>query len=791
VTTRLHTLVLAVAAVSLAVAVRAEDQPPPAAAPDTTAPATPGNAKKTEQKKKPKERSAEATRLEEIVVEAKKPQSAASSDEIRARDYELRPHATTQEILNNIPGLVVAQHQGGGKATQWLIRGFDADHGTDISVNVDDLPINLPTHAHGQGYADLNPLIPETVDYIQLRKGPYFLEYGDFATAGALNVVTLDRFKENFILNEGGSFDTHRHVVGVSHDLSPTVTALAAGQAYFSNGPFEHPQDFSRYNLFTKLTATPSPTMKVQLSTSIYAGDWHGSGQIPLREVSAGRLDRFGAVDPSEGGHSDREDANLHVIVTPTPADTWWFQLYGGRYKLQLFTDFTFFKDTGFRFTEDPGGRITDDDTGRVLGVADGDPTPGIVPGDGIEQNDQRWIYGGKARYTHAWFDTPVPMQTVAGLDDRNDDVNVALHRQVKRQRFYTINQLSVSERSFGPWVGQRFFFGEWARLEIGARGDVYFFDGRNRLPRQRPPCPVDASGHSIRNGRCEPNFTPVPIAGTTSASIISPKANLTITPVRDTDVYLNFGEGFHSNDARNALTGLNSGFDPLTKALGYELGARTRQFGRLDAAAALWLLDLDSELVFSGDAGSQESGASFQPNPATRRWGVDFETRYQFTRWLFADYDLSWADPRYTESSGDIRKGDAVALAPTLLMNGGLTAEFANGFSVALRSRFLDDRPANEDRTITARGYFLLDLLAKYRWRNVEVSLAFLNLTNTDWREAQFVDNSCVRREVGKSAACATHPDQQTMHPVDAPPDIHFTPGNPFGVRAGVKIYF
>lgn len=719
-------------------------------------------------------------RLNEVLVEAKKPQSAASADDIRAHDYELRPHATTQEILNNIPGLVVAQHQGGGKATQWLIRGFDADHGTDISVNVDDLPINLPTHGHGQGYADLNPLIPETVDHIELRKGPYFVEYGDFATAGALNARTLDRFKENFFLAEGGSFGTHRYVAGGSHPLTDKLEGLVAGQAYFSDGPFKDGQGFERYNLFTKLTYKPSDTVKVQFTTSIYSGVWNGSGQIPLREVSAGRLDRFGSIDPTEGGHSDREDANLHYTWTPSAADTFKFQLYGSRYKLQLFTNFTFFKDTGLRFTEDGSGNLTDTFTGRSLGKASGDVMPGAVPGDGIEQNDQRWIYGARARWTHTWLNTPIPMQTHLAFETRNDDINVALARQVKRRIFFDINKLAVSERSISPWLGQEFFFGEWAKLELGVRGDIYFFDARNRLRQQRN----------------DPNFDPVRISGSTSAAIVSPKANLTITPVTDTDIYLNFGEGFHSNDARNALTSRRSSFEPLTKALAYELGARTRQFDRLDVAASLWLLDLDSELVFSGDAGNQETGSSggvLVPSPASRRWGIDFETRYQIFSWLQADYDLSWSDPRFNASApdGSIRKGDAVALAPTLLMNGGLTAQFGNGFSVALRSRFLDDRPASEDRTLTARGYFLLDLIAKYRWRNVEASVALLNLTDTDWREAQFSDNSCTRREVGRSPGCDASPGKQNSHAVDPASDIHFTPGNPFGVRAGIKVFF
>ncbi len=196
--------------------------------------------------------------------------------------------------------------------------------------------------------------------------------------------------------------------------------------------------------------------------------------------------------------------------------------------------------------------------------------------------------------------------------------------------------------------------------------------------------------------------------------------------------------------------------------------------------------LDLDSELVFSGDAGNQETGAggSFEPAGKTRRYGVDFETRYEITDWLYADYDLSYAHAEFTN-------GDAIPLAPTLLMNGGLTAQFQNGFSAALRVRYLDDRPATEDRSLTARGYTLLDLLAKYRWRNVEASVAILNLTNTDWREAQFADTTCLRGEVGVVAGCSAKPGKQNGHAQDPPADLHFTPGNPIGVRGGIKVYF
>ena len=691
-------------------------------------------------------------------------QAAATAEEHPFTDYDLRPHSTQIDILNDLPGVVVAQHQGGGKAPQYLVRGFDADHGTDFAVSVDGLPVNLPTHAHGQGYADLNFLIPETVKDLRLYKGPYFLEFGDFANAGALEFLTKDRFEENFVLAEGGSFETQRYVAGLSPALGGVKTLVAA-QAYFTNGPFDHPEHYNRYNLFTKFTLEPTSLSKLSLSATLYQGSWRGSGQIPLREVSAGRLDRFGSIDPTEGGRTDRENLDLHYDYTPSASDAFAFQVYGSRYKLALFSDFTFFKDTGLRFIQEADGTIRDTrDVGPPL------PDANYVPGDGIEQNDQRYLYGGRGLYTHFWTLAGLPVESQLALETRNDQIHVALHRQVERERFFTIDRLAVDERSLGGYLSEQVFFTDWIRLEFGLRADAFFFVGFDRLPRQRP----------------DPNFDPVRIAGRTMDSALSPKANLIITPIENTDVYLNFGEGFHSNDARNALLAKGTDFSPLTKSIGYEAGSRTRLFDRLDLAAALWLLDLDSELVFSGDAGRQETaaGGNFVPAGATRRYGVDFDSRYQLTRWLDATYDLAYADPRF-------RNGLAIPLAPTLLMNGGLTAKLGKGFATSLRVRFLDDRPALEDRSLQARGYTLLDLIARYRWRNLEASLGLLNLTNTDWREAQFADNSCVRSELGRAVGCSVRPGKQTRHTSDAVPSIHFTPGSPIGVRAGLQLFF
>src|SRR5215475_11704240 len=263
----------------------------------------------------------EDARLEEIVVEARRPWSAASSREMNAKDFRIRPHSTLIQILNNVPGLVVAQHQGGSKAPQWFLRGFDADHGTDIAVFADDLPINFVTHAHGQGYADPNFLIPETIDRVELYKGPYFPQFGDFATAGALKLITKETFKENFALAEGGSFDTQRYVLGASPQLG-AVKTLFAGQAYYTNGPFIHPENLARYNGMARFTLDPTPDSKLTTTFQGYAADWDASGQIPAPQVATGELNQFGSIDPTEGGRTDRENLLLDWRYTPTATDT-------------------------------------------------------------------------------------------------------------------------------------------------------------------------------------------------------------------------------------------------------------------------------------------------------------------------------------------------------------------------------------------------------------------------------------------------------------------------------------
>ncbi len=664
-------------------------------------------------------------RLPLITVTERRPVSAATETRVREKDFAVRPHNTASEMLNNLPGFVAGQHAGGGKAMQYFLRGFDNDHGTDMAISVDGIPVNMVSHAHGQGYADLNFLIPEVVESVDYRKGPYFADSGNFANSGSVNFVTKEDTVENSLRAVGGSFNTMRYVSTLSPRLGP-VQSLIANEVYFTDGPFKHGENFVKYNFFGKFTLKPSPTAKLSLWTSLYTGDWDASGQIPLREVRSGRLDRFGSLDSTEGGRSDRENVNLIYTATPSPEESWFVQLYFSRYRLRMFSNFTFFS---------------------------GDP----VRGDGIEQLDSRVLFGGRAHYHRVWTLGTMPLESTVGFETRNDNADVGLFRQQRRQRFVTTQKAEVWENAFSGYTQHEMFVREWLRFIVGLRGDVFVFDVDDRSPHEVTDAPR--------------------LQGNTTDGIVSPKASLIVSPFTNpaslwhqTDLFLNFGMGYHSNDARDAVQPGGSG---LARSTGGEIGARTRLYNRVELASSLWWLDLGSELVFVGDEGTTE-----QRGP-TRRWGVDFEVRAEVLPWLLLDYDLTYSDPRFRVT------GEAIPLAPTLLMNGGLTAYPIENFSAALRVRFLDDRAANEDRSVIARGYTLIDLLMRYRWRNIEVSFDVLNLVDTDWRETQFATDSCLRREVGRDSRCP----QGGGGPGIA--DTNMVSGYGIKVRGGLTVFF
>lgn len=681
---------------------RSDEEPRPAASPSTDVPGS-------------------RVLLPETVVQADRPITAASSLIVRSRDFSLRPIRRPADILEVTPGLVVVQHAGGGKANQYYLRGFDADHGTDVALSMDDVPINNPSHAHGQGYADANFVIPEVVERIEVDKGPYFLKHGDFATAGAVNLVTKRAAIENTATFSAGRFDLFRGVVVGSRELGAFETLFAAEGAG-QNGPFEHPEHYNRYKLFSRV-GYDGGDWRSDLTFTSYRGTWNASGQIPLRAVRAGELDRFGAIDPSEGGTSQRHQ--LYGRASWRPDETQELSLlgYGVYYDLDLFSNFTF-------FARDP------------------------VNGDQIEQKDKRFFGGGEVRYVRhaALGGTDTAFTAAAGL--RGDHIGEQLNYTIKREFLTRQTDHAVRQVNSFAYVGADTTWTPWLRTIVGVRFDDLYFDVDNELEATSPP---DLVGQGVRN-----------------KAIFSPKASIVLSPLANLDVFINYGEGFHSNDARGVVREV-SPVDPSAKARGGELGVRTRLFDRLDLAAAIWMLDLDSEMVFVGDEGTTE------PSGATRRIGGELEVRYRILDWLFFDVDYTQTVAKYRFAPD---REDDVPLAPRFTVNGGLTVRREDGVFGSLRTRAISARPANEDNSLRAAGYTIWDLQLGKRWelpaawsggrvKALTVQLDIQNLFDHDYREAQFATDSRLRNEP------------------DIVSDIGFTPGYPLTAIGSITFAF
>jgi outer membrane receptor protein involved in Fe transport len=524
--------------------------------------------------------------LAPVVVTAPPPVAASSELLIPGKDFELLPQGRPADVLRLVPGLIMSQHQGGGKSEQYMLRGFDADHGTDVALFVDGMPVNLRTHAHGQGYADLHFLIPETIKQVDAFKGPYYVEYGDFATAGAIDFVTLDTVPENLVQAAGGSFGTQRYLTL----LSPTrdrVKTLFALEAYASDGPFDRPLDYKRLNGFAKASARLDDDVDGSIWAAYLRSSWFGSGQIPARAVRAGLIDRFGSIDNSEGGETERASLNGQLRWKPSEADLVTVRAWAQHYSLDLFSNFTF-------FLNDP------------------------VNGDGIKQTDRDRILGGlDARYEHRDTVLSIPVLGMAGVQYRVDRSRVILATQSDRHLLARTQDVSFVEQSVSPMVRLDLNPLPWMRLVTGARGDIFHYRVRNNLA----GVPGQPQGDATR-------------------AVPSAKANLVLGPWYDTEFFGNFGTGFHSNDARAVV--LDPRLTALPQARGYEFGVRTRILPRVELSATYWALDLKSELVFVGDEGTTE-----ERGPSHRQ-GWELVTKVRLLDWLTFDGNVTLTDSAF-----------------------------------------------------------------------------------------------------------------------------------------------
>ncbi len=646
--------------------------------------------------------------LAEVRVNSKK---GSALNTISGVDILLRPVNTSQDVLRIVPGLFIAQHAGGGKAEQIFLRGYDIDHGTDINITVDGMPVNMVSHAHGQGYADLHFLIPETVEKVGFDKGPYFANKGNLATAAFVEFNTKDFLQKNTFKFEAGEFNTYRGVGMLK--LFDKQTEKNRQQFYVASeysttdGYFESPQDFHRFNIMGKYNAWLGNQSQLTITASTFDSKWFASGQVPDRAVRSGMISRFGSIDDTEGGNTSR--TNVTVKFNKQWKNNWKTtdQLYYSRYHFNLYSNFTFF--------------LEDD-----------------VNGDMIKQREGRNIYGYNTTAGKTWFLGNKKASTEFGGGFRIDDVGeIELSRAVKRQFLNYIRKGAVKEANGFLYVNQDIELGDRFSMNAGLRYDHFKFQYKDEL----------AGETDFRKQ---------------TRGMVSPRLNFSYAPNAKVKVYLNNGIGFHSNDSRVILD--NQAKDILPRVYGTDLGVILKPVKNLIIKTAIWHLYSEQEFVYVGDAGIVE------PSGKTRRMGIDLSGRYQFNAWLFADMDMNLTRAR---AIGEAKGEDHVPLAPSFTSIGGLTMKSKNGFSGSLRYRFIDDRPANEDYSATAAGYFIADALVSYQWKGFELRASLENIFNARWKEAQFDTESRLQGE----------PD-----PVA---EIHFTPGSPRFFRAGISYSF
>ena len=619
-------------------------------------------------------------RLEEVVIHPK----LAGLNFITAIDLKVTPVNSSQEILRKVPGLFIGQHAGGGKAEQLFLRGFDLDHGTDIAISVDGMPVNMVSHAHGQGYADLHFLIPETVEQIDFGKGPYYADKGDLATAGYVAFKTKEKLDKSSVGVELGQFNTRR-IIGMFNILdhnNANQDAYIATEYLLTDGPFDAPQNFKRINLFGKYTSRFNDNSKFSLTVSHFTSKWDASGQIPLRLVNDGTISWFGAVDDTEGGNTSR--TNINAAYYKAIDDNTYFKAntFYSKYKFELYSNFTF-------FLEDP------------------------INGDQIRQKENRDIFGLNTEWGKTLYLGDVKTSIQGGVGFRADATKGSELSRTK-ERYITLDRImlgDIDQSNLFAYINSQFEVGKLT-IAPALRIDQFQFNYQDRLD-------------SVYKNQG------------VKKTLVSPKLNFIYSESDNLQFYLKSGMGFHSNDTRVVVTDKNKKTVP--RVFGSDLGSIWKPIPRLIVNSALWYLYSEQEFVYVGDIGIIE------PSGKSRRMGADLGIRYQLNNWIFIDADANYA---FARSIDEPKGKNYIPLAPDFTSTAGIGLNNWNGFSGSFRFRFMNNRPANEDNSIIADGYAIFDLNLNYQYKGLLAGISVENLFDTKWKETQFATESRLNNE-------------------------------------------
>ncbi|WLA87324.1 TonB-dependent receptor [Bradyrhizobium elkanii] len=604
--------------------------------------------------------------------------TAASARPISGDEVNARPVSRVGEVLEAVPGLIVTQHSGEGKANQYFLRGFNLDHGTDLAITVDGMPVNMPTHGHGQGYADINFLIPELIRSMDVRKGPYYADKGDFASAGAVDINYLNGLPRNIAELTVGSFGYQR-AMAASSAKAGDGTLLAAFEANKYNGPWDVPDDIRKLNGVLRYSQGTT-TDGFSLTAMAYSNGWNSTDQVAQRAIDQGLIDRYGSLDPTDGGTSSRFSLSGNWAQSSDYGQSK-LNAYVIRSSLQLYNDFTYFLD---------------------------DP----VNGDQFSQTDRRTVYGLDASHAFDLRFAGVDTQTRVGVQTRYDDINVGLFKTAQREILSTVRNDQVQEGSVALWADSTARWTDWLRTTVGIREDYF-------------------AGHVLSD-------TPQN-SGNAQAAMTSPKAGIVLGPWSRTEFYGNAGFGLHSNDIRGATITVdpNDKMTPLDRvpllmrSKGAELGIRTRAIDGLTSSLAVFVLDFDSELLFVGDAGTTE------PSRPSRRVGVEWTNQYKLLPWMSFDFDLAYTRARFMDVDP---AGNFIPGAPAWVASGGVTFGRDTGWFGSLRARYFGPRPLIEDDSVRSLSSFIVNARAGYKFDNgMRLQLDVLNLFNAQTNQIEY----------------------------------------------------
>jgi len=635
---------------------------------------------------------------------------SATQGVVSGERLRTRPLARAGDVLEAVPGVVVSQHSGEGKANQYYLRGFNLDHGTDFATSVAGVPANLPTHGHGQGYTDLSFVIPELIRGVQYRKGAFHAEDGDFSSAGSAHIALTDALDRPVLSIAGDGFGYRRALAAGSRAVRGG-TLLAALESSRNDGPWDRPDQARRTNGMLRYTSGEAGA-RWGLTALGYDARWNASDQIPRRAIARGEIGRFGSVNPSDGGTSSRASLSADWLRASESRLTQ-ASVFAMRYSLQLWSDFTYFLD----------------DT---------------VRGDQFEQSDARWVMGARVQHRRRGWWTDREWDALLGVQARHDAIGeVGLHRTESRARHATVRQDRVGLTAVAPYASAELELTPWLRPTLGLR--------------------LDHQRARVRSDR-EVN------SGTASATLLSPRIALSLGPWKRVAVFADMARGFHSNDARGATTTLDpatgepaSSVDLLAPTTAADLGLRVAWRNGAISSIALWGLDMDSELLFVGDAGTTEA------TRPSRRVGVELTQRMPLGRRVALEADLAWSRARFRDAA---EEGDRIPGAPEWVAAAGIEARPGSRVSGSLRLRHFGSRPLEESgRVRSAATTTLSTRLGLVIAPSARVEVDVLNLLDAPVSDVDYLYTSRLR---GESA------------PVE---DVHSHPAQPFTLRVALRL--